>query len=130
MMREIIIRTPLFPTEDVEKVRDAILNIFPDAEIDIVDDQLLGRAKSVERFAEILRDNKIRDAARSQILHGNRGGKAVFWLSKQVAAVGKVNFTGKNDILGSMEVQLIDDDMESLVNSIAPSTREPRENRI
>lgn len=129
MMREIVIRTPLFPTEDVEKVRGAILNIFPDAEINLVEDHLVGKAKSIERFAEILRDNKIRDAARSQILHGNRGGEAVFWLNKQVAAVGKVNFTGKNALLGAIEVHLFDDDIESLVDSIAPSTRRQKEHR-
>ena len=129
MMREIVIRAPLFPTEDAEKVKWAILNIFPDATLSIVDEHLVGRAKSLERFAEILRDNKIRDAARSQILHGNQGGEAVFWLNKQVAAVGKVNFTDKNVVLGAIEVHFIDNDIESLVDSIAPSSRGSREHR-
>lgn len=129
MMREIVISTPLFPTEDPEKVKEAILKLFPDAEVELFNDNLIGRAKSLERFAEILRDCKIRDAARSRILHGNRGGETVFWLNKQVAAVGKVNFTEKTVALGAIEVRIMDEDVGSVVDSIAPSTRKPEVQR-
>jgi len=129
MMREIVISTPLFPTEDPETVKEAILKLFPDAEIELSDDILIGRAKSLERFAEILRDCKIRDAARSKILHGNRGGETVFWLNKQVAAIGKVNFTEKNVVLGAIEVRIVDEEIGSLADSIAPSTRKPEGQR-
>ena len=35
----VTIRTPLRPTEDPEKVRKAILNLFPDSEITIDKDE-------------------------------------------------------------------------------------------
>ena len=36
----VTIRTPLRPTEDPEKVRTAILNIFPESEITVESDEI------------------------------------------------------------------------------------------
>jgi len=126
-MKEILLKAPMYPSEDSEKIRIAIRNIFPDAELREEGGFITGRAQSLERFAEILRDSRIRDAARSQILRKKRGGKSVFWLNKQVAFVGKVNFVEKNIVLGAIEVSFSDDDLDREIDAIAPSTRSQRE---
>jgi len=122
-MVEAEIRVRLYPTESAEKVRRAILNLFPDVELEEREGSIYGSVLSLERFSEILRDSRIRDVARTQILHKNRGSIGNFWLNKQAAFVGKVNFADEDTPLGAIEVQLTGADLVSIIDRIAPSTR-------
>lgn len=122
-MREISLRAPLYLTEAPEKVRKAILEIFPDAELEEREGYISGHAHSLERFSEILRDTRIRNTARARILHGKQGEMTNFCINKQVAFIGKINFVDENELLGAIEVRFRDDDLEGEIDMIAPPRR-------
>ena len=86
--------------------------------------RLVGRGESLSRFAELLRRQKIRDAARRVLLKGVRGdGAMVFRLNKQAAFVGKVSFSGGESPLGDISVLVEQPGIVELIDGIAPDTR-------
>ena len=121
-MVEIRLSARCFPTEDRGKIVEAIIRLFPDAEID-GDDSIVARSASVDAFRDILRRYRIRDAARAVIRRGQKGNSTSFLLNKQVAAIGKVSFSEENNPLGDIEVTIVSDNIDELIDSIAPSTR-------
>lgn len=114
-----------YPTEERDKVANAIRAFFPDAVVE-GDDPVVAVSGSVESFAEQLRDQRIRDAARAVLRRGIRGNQTSFRLNKQVAAIGKISFSDEHHPLGDIEVTISSDDIESLVGEIAPDTRAKR----
>lgn len=109
-MPEIFIEARLFPTEVEERVRQAILNIFPDAEIEAVESSdkklLRGRASDIKTLAKRLAEQLIRDAARKVLRKSVVGQELIFHLNKQAALVGKVNFTEGKSVLGDINVRI------------------------
>lgn len=100
----------------------AMSNIFPDAIVE-GDDPLEATSSSVEMFSELLKRQRIRDAARSVLRRGTSGDSTSFRLNKQVAAVGRISFSQETHALGDIEITLKSDDIEGLIDSIAPDTR-------
>ncbi len=118
--------TPCYPTEDRDKVRQALLNIFPAAEIEEGDSTFTARTDNGDRLREMIIDNHIRDSARSVMLRGMRDGSTRFVLNKQVALVGKVSFLDDKVALGGIEVIIEDADIEKAIDVLAESTVEVR----
>ncbi len=117
------------PTEDKEKVEAAVKKIFPTLELSQNENSLVGesiRAESLDRLHQLLREQAIRDSARSMMLRGRRGSVVQFMLNKQVAFVGKVSFTGGESPLGPIVVTLEAPDIERLIDYLAPRTREEK----
>lgn len=121
-MPQIFISAPLNPTENLHKVEKAILNLFPDASIIHTQNKISATSKSVVRFSELLRTQRIRDAARSILLRNMRGTKTEFNMNKQVAYIGKISFAEGRSILGDIFVSIKNENLESLINEIAPET--------
>ena len=121
-MTSIEISCPVYPSEDPEKVKSAILEIFPDAVLEEKDDEITGTTESLERFSKQIRKQKILDTTRSVMIHGKRGDRTRLFLNKQVAFVGKVSFCEEKTILGTMKVMIKDDDIEELIDRVAPVT--------
>jgi predicted RNA binding protein with dsRBD fold (UPF0201 family) len=119
----VVVRTICKPTENSDKVMMSMLNIFPDLQIEASDEELVGTTESVENLEELLRKQKIRSAARSIFRKSVEDNKLRFSLNKQVAFVGKVNFA-EGAPLGDIEVTIEDDNIESLIDRIAPRLRE------
>ncbi len=111
----ISISAPLYPTESEEKVKSAILKIFPDAELEVEEDRITGKASDLERFREILRDLRIRDTARHYLMGHLKGGIMEFSISKQAAYVGKISFGGNNPALGEIEIRIESENPEKLI---------------
>ncbi len=121
---EIEIEAKIYPTESVEKIKEAILKLFPDAQLEILPGKIKGKAQSLEEFGKILKEERIRDAARSVFLSSlKRKQEIYFELNKQAATRGKVNFAVGNVPLGSIKVTIRGDDLLSLIDLIAPDTR-------
>ena len=115
------------PTEAREKVEAAIKQIFPTLELSLIGSSLVGestRMESLDRLHELLRQQAIRDSARSVMLRSSRGNVVRFMLNRQVASVGRVSFTGGESPLGPIVVTLEVPDIERLVDYLAPHTRE------
>lgn len=122
-----VARAPCYPTEDKDKVRQALLNLFPQGEVEERESELVVRTDSGERLRQIILDHHIRDTARSVLLCGRADGRTSFRLNKQVAFVGKVSFVEGSPALGSIEVELEDDDLDRAIDFLAESTVEVRE---
>ena len=120
-MTAVRISCPVNPSEDEEKVRSAVLSIFPDAELSLNDGRLEGEA-TLDRFSKAIRRQKILDATRAVMIMNSRGNTTRLSLNKQVATVGKVSFADKRPVLGAIEVTIEDDDRMALIDRVAPIT--------
>ncbi|KUE73420.1 hypothetical protein AUQ37_01915 [Candidatus Methanomethylophilus sp. 1R26] len=122
-MARVTVSCPVYPSEDPDKVRAAVLNLFPTAELALADGVLSGPADLV-RFSQKIREQRILDTARSQFLKGERRGHTVatIRLNKQVATVGKVSFVDYRTVLGTIDVTVEDEDLDALIDRVAPVT--------
>jgi predicted RNA binding protein with dsRBD fold (UPF0201 family)/dephospho-CoA kinase len=110
------LRTPIYETESQEKVEHAILNIFPDAVLERVDDFIKGTSSNLETFSILLRKQQIRATAKTELMKGLAFDSFEFYLNKQVAMVGKVNFS--HDPLGPILVRVTTPLPEKLIDTI------------
>ena len=113
--------TPCRPTEDPEKVTAALRNLFPDLRIDSMEGRLVGTTERLERLRERIRNQRIRDTARRQLLSGRDGDRTTVSLSKQAAFVGVVNFAAGSP-LGDIVVEIESDDLTAVIDDVAEST--------
>lgn len=120
-MLAVRIKVPVFPTEDAEKVKRAVLNLFPEAEITEGEDSISAETCSLEAFKLLLEKQRIRDAARGQLLRGRENDSTVICLNKQTAFVGKINFF-QGAVLGGIEVSITSPDLSRIIDEIAPDT--------
>lgn len=128
-MTVVTIECTVNPSEDPEKVGAAVMSIFPDAELERTDSGFKGCA-TLNHFSKQIRKQKILDATRGVMLKNRRGDKTWVNLNKQVATVGKVSFVDKNPVLGAIEVCIEDEDIEGLIDIVAPVTVDGEEVRI
>ncbi|MCL7393256.1 MAG: hypothetical protein LZ169_00265 [Thaumarchaeota archaeon] len=90
----------VYPTEDPEKVLRAVKNIFPSISFEVrwIDSsaRVEGSAEgyeALENLKRLLRERRIRAAARSILKSSIRDDVLVFYLNKQAAYAGKASFT-------------------------------------
>lgn len=103
----------------------ALLRLFPDLVFEREDDRVVGTTSSLEKLRELIRNQRIRDSARGQLLAGRfRDGTRVA-LSKQAAFMGVVNFSVGSP-LGDIEVEIESDDLTATLDDVAESTVRPR----
>lgn len=115
------VETVCRPTEDLAKVKAAVLSLFPDLAFEREGEVIVGRTASLQKLRELIRNQKIRDSARGQFLKGRRGNATRVALSKQAAAVGVVNFSAGSP-LGDILVELESDDLGAVIDYVAEST--------
>lgn len=122
-MSTVTVRAKCYPTEDPERVKRAILNIFPESTLIEYEDGFLANTVSIQRLSELIRNMKILDSARAVLLRGRQGNTVRFRINKQVAFIGKLSFVEDRDPpLGSIEVIIEDENILALIDTIAPST--------
>lgn len=126
-MLNISAKAACHPTEDREKVRHAILNLFPDAQFEDAQGSVTARSGSGEALREAILNQRIRDTARSVMRRGVRGNSTRFTLNKQAAFMGKVSFIEGQIALGGIEVTVENDDIEGTIDYLAESTVEEPE---
>ncbi|MCW4052783.1 MAG: hypothetical protein NWE78_06220 [Candidatus Bathyarchaeota archaeon] len=129
-MDEIEVQTHIHPTEDMEKVRHAIENIFGTTLKQVCREGavLKCKAKDVENLVilrTILQRERIRAAARKVFLAGLRGNTITFFLNKQVAYAGHVSFCEESaeSPLGAIRVKIKTENPLKLVDWIVPRSR-------
>jgi hypothetical protein len=116
------IRVPLRPTEDPEKVRRAILNLFPESEITIGGGEVVAKTLSLERFEIMIRNQRILDSIRHALLAGVSPSSTVISLNKQTAFVNRVSLSEGKTALGNIEVTIESEEIERLIDEVAPRT--------
>lgn len=124
-MIRVRVESPRRPTESVDKVTAALRNLFPDLDLDIHEDRVIGTTGSVDHLRELIRNQRIRDAARHVFRAGRLGDRTVVSLSKQAAFVGVVNFAA-GSALGDIVVEIESDELDRWIDFVAESTLPPR----
>ncbi len=114
----VTVRTQLNPTESREALEEAVGNLFPDAEFEEGDDELVARSETVERLRELIAEQEINETAREQLRDAALGDTLVFRLSKQPATVGRVNFDVGGHELGALRVRIEAEDAGAVVENI------------
>lgn len=122
-MVSVTVSCPVFPSEDPDKVRSALLNIFPTGQFELGENEMAGPA-DLNQFSMLIRKQKILDTARMQMIKGLRKEKtkSIFSLNKQVATVAKVSFVDYRTALGTICVVVEGDDLEAFIDKVAPVT--------
>jgi len=117
------VKTKIYPTENEEKVKRAVKNIF-DIEFKMENDYIIGESGKIESLdilKEKLKNQAIRDSARSIFLKNMDEKKLKFSLNKETAFVGLVNFLEESK-LGVIEVEIENEDILKIIDLMAPST--------
>ncbi len=118
-------------TEDLERVKRAVENMFSVAEVEVKTSEkgslLTAKAKGMEgltKLYNLLRRERIRDAARGVLFKGLNQNSITFYLNKQVAYAGHVSFclpSGESP-LGPIKVRVTCDKPKELIEWLAPKT--------
>lgn len=119
------------PTENQDKVKRAVENMFGNLELEVKPQKrgslLVGRGRGIDTLTKLynlLRRERIRDAARGVLYDGLSGKSIIFYLNKQVAYVGHISFSkpmGESP-LGSIRVEIQCDNLRELIDWLAPRT--------
>jgi predicted RNA binding protein with dsRBD fold (UPF0201 family) len=119
------------PTESEEKVRRAVWNLFGDMPTSLKParrgDVLVGEGKSREvlvTLRNLLKRDRIRDAARKVLYHSLRGNTFTIYLNKQAAFAGHVSFSEAEaeSPLGPIRVTVQSEDPDALLDWLASKT--------
>jgi len=132
-MDEIKIRveTEVNLTEDLEKVKRAVENMFSVADFEVKPGEkgslLLAKTKGMEgltKLYNLLRRERIRDAARGVLFKGLSENSITFYLNKQVAYAGHISFCQPvaESPLGPIKVQITCDKPKELIEWLTPRT--------
>jgi hypothetical protein len=124
---EVRVEAPVRPTEVTDRVRDAVTELFPEAELAEAEGRVVATGHSLDRFSERLREQEILDTARRQFHDGLDEAGFAFRLKKQAAFQGRVNFAvGNPDELGDIEVtvRVEEPDPATFIDHVAPETEE------
>ncbi|USG99497.1 hypothetical protein K1720_08245 [Thermococcus argininiproducens] len=130
MFEEIEVEAYVYPTEDIEKVKKAMLNLVSPLEFDAFDKGeyilLVGKTKdkrALQRLYELFRGQQILDTARAMLEDGYFGEEIIIKVHKQVAYVGKVNFNEESP-LGPITIIIKTRDPQRLMKWLAPRTKD------
>ena len=125
------VETEVYPTENEEKVKRAVENIFGDIPLQIKPtnsgSMLTAEAKGQEKlvkFHKVLRNDRVRDAARRVLFGSARRGAISFCLNKQVAFSGHISFSEEisESPLGPLKVTIKCESPRQLIEWLAPKT--------
>jgi predicted RNA binding protein with dsRBD fold (UPF0201 family) len=121
-MVEVIVEAEVKPTEDIEKVKRAVLNVVKLSELE-VEEVAVGfrviRVKCVgveclEPFRAMIKAQQIEPAVRSHLEKCLRGGRIEILLHKQACYVGKVSLidSERESPLGPVKVTVVGNEEE------------------
>ena len=119
------------PSEDLQKIETAILNIFPDIEINKNNMQITAISKKIEslsRIFEIIHNRRITDVYRRTLNQNLSGNSTWFYLNRQAAYVDVIALCNEEDEspLGPIEIILDSQQIEHVIDWLTSYTNSPR----
>ena len=119
------------PSEDLRKIETAILNIFPDIEINKNNMQITGISKKIEslsRIFEIIHNRRITDVYRRTLNQNLSGNSTWFYLNRQAAYVDVIALCNEEDEspLGPIKIILDSQQIEQVIDWLTSYRDNPR----
>ncbi|HNZ87308.1 MAG TPA: RNA-binding domain-containing protein [Methanofastidiosum sp.] len=111
-------------TENLEKVKKSILNIFPDLTVEERDNEVIGSSEEedvLSRFIELTYSEAIRDSVNMVLKEGSRGNKISFSINKQAAYAGRLNLS-KESPLGPIRIKIYVEEPYDFIDKMIPRT--------
>lgn len=137
-MFKITVMTKLNPTEDPEKIQRALDTVHPGEtkskkygnETYLYKESK--RHRDLDLFYELVRYQRILDVARKTLRKGIVGNSTIFFINKQVATVGKINFCDEEgeSPLGPIRIEIEYKDIEKLIDWLTPYTKNGAEVKL
>lgn len=130
-MLKVTVKTEVRATEDMEKIKIAIKNVFSPSKIELLSFNeklkvLVASStsyESLEKLRELLRRERILDAAHRILKMGISENRLVFRLNKQAAYAGHLSFSDVNESpLGPITFEIECKDPRGLIDWLAPRT--------
>ena len=111
------------PSEDPEKVKLAVNNIFPDMELEVSETQIVGKTNNSSVLSPIsksIHEKNIKNTYQRILKNNNDGDSTWFYLNKQAAFVNSVALCSEanESSLGPIKVVLRSNDIEQVIESI------------
>ncbi len=111
------------PSEDPEKVKLAVNNIFPDIKLETFDTEIIGKTNNFSSLSQIsksIHEKNIKNAYQRILKNNNDGESTWFYLNKQAAFVNTVALCSEanESSLGPIKVILRSNDIEHVIESI------------
>jgi len=111
------------PSEDPEKVKLAVNNIFPDMELEVTATQIVGNTNNFSALSQIsksIHEKNIKNTYQRILKNNNDGDSTWFYLNKQAAFVNTVALCSEanESSLGPIKVILRSNDIEQVIESI------------
>jgi hypothetical protein len=123
------------PTEDETKVEQALRNVFPSAKIhrnamseDTVTLKIQGEGfEFLSTLRNLIKQERIRTAARSILFGSTRGKHLRFYLNKQAAFVSRISFCGPigESPLGPISVDIETENPDAIIDFLAARPGQP-----
>ena len=111
------------PSEDPEKIKHAINNIFPDVELEISETQITGKTNNFSVLSQIsksIHEKNIKKTYHRILKNNSDNDSTWFYLNKQAAFVNTVALCSEanESSLGPIKVILRSNDIEQVIESI------------
>ena len=111
------------PSEDTEKVKLAVNNIFPDIDLEISETEINGKTNnfsSLSLISKSIHEKNTRNAYQRILKTNNDGESTWFYLNKQAAFVNTVALCSEanESSLGPIKVILRSNNIDQVIDSI------------
>ena len=110
-------------SEDPEKVKLAVNNIFPDLTLEVTDTDITGKSNNIQILSQIsksIHENNIKKTYQRILKNNSNSDSSWFYLNKQAAFVNTVALCSEanESSLGPIKVILRSNDIEQVIESI------------
>ena len=111
------------PSEDPEKVKLAVNNVFPDIELEVSDFNITGKTNDIQILSQIsksIHEKNTKNTYQRILKKNNDGDSTWFYLNKQAAFVNTVALCieANESSLGPIKVILRSNDIQHIIDSI------------
>ena len=111
------------PSEDPDKVKIAVNNIFPDMELEISETEISGKTNNfsiLSKISKSIHEKNTRNTYQRILKKNSDGDSTWFYLNKQAAFVNTVALCSEanESSLGPIKIILRSNDIEQVIDSI------------
>ncbi len=123
------IQVDVYPTEDTQRILDALLKIFPDISFTVMKNEITGKSENyhdLEKLRKKIHEQRIIDSARLAILSSSNDSLIRFSITKQHIILGTIHFCDSDTEppLGCVNIEIYTDKIERFIDWFTPRTQD------